>query len=89
MSDQKRQAVRVGSAVFSFYGDSGVVEPVFDVDNDAECGSCAEVTLGRGHPAPPKENAGWWGNTDRLGAGCTPWRAYFEGWVEMPRLVLL
>jgi len=33
---QKRQAVLVGAAVFGFDGDSGVVEPVFDVDDDAE-----------------------------------------------------
>ena len=58
MGDQKRQAVLVGAAVTRLDGNSSVVEPVFDVDDDAERGSCAEVTLSRGHLAPPKESAG-------------------------------
>ncbi len=58
MSDQKRQAVLLGGAVLSFDGDFSVIKPVFDVDDDAERGARAEVTLGRGHLVPPKESAG-------------------------------
>jgi hypothetical protein len=58
VSDEERQAVLLGAAVTRLDGDSGVIEPVLDVDDGAERGTCSEVASSRGHGDLLKEKAG-------------------------------